>query len=260
MRDLHAVRTPENVVFEFELAGLASRALALTVDVCVMAALVGLAAVVSSVFGLVLAGLAKALYFVALFAIQWGYGAVLEWRWLGQTVGKRIAGTRVLSADGLPISFGQAALRNLLRVLDILPGAYLLGGACVLWDARARRFGDIAADTIVVRAPVLEKPVQSSVLNERYNSLAQDGSLAAVAASLSAVERELMQSLANRRERLPLPIRYELFSLLACHLEQRLAWHRPSFLSEERFVLNLLALVLQDAEPARGPTFTEPAP
>ena len=146
MRDVHAVRTPENVVFEFELAGLATRALGWTVDLCVMAALVGLAATISSIFGLVLAGFARALYFVTLFVIQWGYGAVLEWRFHGQTVGKRVVGARVLSSSGLPISFGQAALRNLLRVVDIVPGGYLLGGLCALFDPRGRRFGDIAAE------------------------------------------------------------------------------------------------------------------
>lgn len=247
MRDVHAVRTPENVVFEFELAGLSTRALGWAVDVCVMAVLVGLSATVSSVFGLVLAGFAKALYFVALFAIQWGYGAVLEWRWQGQTVGKRLVGVRVLGSNGLAISIGQAALRNLLRVVDILPGGYLLGGLSVLLDSRCRRFGDIAADTLVVRVQRAQRPVELIAPSERHNSFAADEAVRFALQSITAPEREVMVSLALRREQLPLRTRHELFAKLAQHLERRLGLQRPGYLSEERFVLNLAAVASQGA-------------
>lgn len=240
MRDVHAVRTPENVIFEYELAGLASRALAVAVDLCVMGMLIGLTALTCAVFGVVLAGFARALYFVALFAIQWGYGVVLEWRWHGQTVGKRVAAIRVLSSNGLAISFGQAALRNLLRIVDILPGGYLLGASSVLCDARARRLGDIAADTVVVRVQrdarlaeiVAEDGVQRASTREPAWLTAQR--------EITALERDLLHELAKRREQLPLPVRHELFAKLARHLEQRLALQRPAFLSEERFVLKLV--------------------
>jgi uncharacterized RDD family membrane protein YckC len=98
MRDVHVVRTSEHVRIEFEVAGLGTRGLAYLVDLAVMFGMLGCAAwVFSALFGL-LAGFANALYFVALFAIQWGYGATLEWRWRGQTVGKRLLGIRVVSA------------------------------------------------------------------------------------------------------------------------------------------------------------------
>jgi uncharacterized RDD family membrane protein YckC len=244
MRDLHAIRTPENVVFELELAGLAARALGWAVDVLVMLMLLSVAALTCAVFGVVLAGFARALYFVALFAIQWGYAVVLEWRWQGQTLGKRIAGTRVISSDGLAINFGQAALRNLLRVVDILPGLYLLGAASVLLDARARRFGDIAADTLVVR--VQRAPLRTHTPHERsrYNSFADSDELAQAARTITAAERDIMLRLSARRERLPPPLRYELFETLARHLQERLDLQCPTFMSQERFVLNLLAIAL----------------
>lgn len=245
MRDLHAVRTPENVVFEYELAGLASRALAWGIDLAVMAALVLLAGMLSSLFGLVLAGFAKALYFVALFAIQWGYGAFFEWRWDGQTFGKRVLRIRVLSAGGVPIGFGQAALRNLLRVLDILPGAYLLGAVCVLSDARARRFGDMAADSVVVRTRRSERPAEIVAPSDRYNSFVNVPWLTHAARTITAPERDAMLGLAFRRERLPLSVRHELFAKLARHLERRLEVQRPEYLSDERFVLNVTAALLQ---------------
>jgi uncharacterized RDD family membrane protein YckC len=241
MRDVHTVRTPENVVFEHELAGLTARALGLLIDILVMSTLVGLAALTCAVFGVVLAGFARALYFVALFAIQWGYAVVLEWRWHGQTIGKRIAGTRVLASTGLEISFGQAALRNLLRMVDILPGGYLLGAVSALLDGRGRRLGDIAADTLVVR---VERGIRLKEIlgdNQRASVSEQDSAWTHATGAMTAPERELLIDLVERREQLPLSVRHDLFAKLAHRLESRLGLSRPEFLSDERFLLNLAA-------------------
>lgn len=256
MRDVHTVRTPENVVFEHELAGLTARALGVLIDILVMSTLVGLAALTCAVFGVVLAGFARALYFVALFAIQWGYAVVLEWRWHGQTVGKRIAGTRVLTRQGLAISFGQAALRNLLRIVDILPGGYLLGGVSALLDARGRRLGDIAADTIVVRAQRGARLNDILGEHERVSILEPGDAWASAARALTAPERDALLSLVARREGLPLDVRYGLFAKLARHLEARLGLSRSEFLSDERFLLKLAAVVappLASKRPAQRP-------
>lgn len=245
MRDLYAIRTPENVTFEFELAGLASRALSWSVDVIVMALLTGLAFVCASLFGVVFAGLARALYFVLAFLIQWGYGALLEWKLLGQTVGKRLLGLRVVSSEGATITFGQAAVRNLVRIIDILPGCYLVGGCSALVDRHGRRLGDLAAGTLVVRQRSSPRPATVLAPVDRYNSFSHDQSLAHAAERITAPERDTMVGLAIRREGLPVTVRYALFSKLAGHLERRLGVARPDHLSEERFVLNLTAIVLQ---------------
>jgi len=253
MRDVHSIRTPENVVFEFELAGLASRALAWLIDLLAMAALISVAALLVSVFGLVLAGFAKALYFVLAFAIQWGYGATLEWRWHGQTLGKRLVGLRVLSSYGTPITFGQAVVRNLLRVVDLLPAVYLLGGLSALCDKSARRFGDIAADTVVVRTRHATRPAAIAAPSGRHNSFARDASITHAARAVTAPERDAMLALALRREQLPLAVRHALFAKLAGHLERRLGFQRPAYFSEERFVLNLTAIALErDGESPTG--------
>jgi uncharacterized RDD family membrane protein YckC len=244
MRDLYAIRTPENVSFELELAGLASRALAWAVDVAVMATLTGLALLVANVFGIVFAGLGKALYFVLAFAIQWGYGAALEWRMQGQTFGKRVVGLRAVSASGTTLTFGQAALRNVVRAVDILPAGYLVGGLSALLDRHGRRLGDLAAGTVVVRQRSSPRPSAVLAPVDRYNSFLNDPSVAHAAERINAPERDTMVGLSVRRESLPVAVRYALFAKLAGHLEQRLGVRRPDYLSEERFVLNLTALAL----------------
>jgi uncharacterized RDD family membrane protein YckC len=256
MRDVYTIRTPENVSFDFELAGVASRAVAWLIDVLVMFGLLMLMMMIAAVIGFVLGGIASALYFVVAFCIQWGYGALSEWRWNGQTLGKRAIGIRVLQLSGTPVTLMQAVVRNLVRIVDILPAFYLAGGASALLDARGRRLGDLAAGTVVVRQRRSPRPSAVVAPVERYNSFVHDPAVIHASTRITAPERDAMVGLALRRDNLPLPVRYALFSKLSSHLEERLGLARPDYFSEERFVLNLTAVVLglsaaSDARAAR---------
>ncbi len=239
-----AIVTPENVRFEFWLAGLASRAAAWVIDLLVMSALTTLVLVIVSVAGVLLGGVAAAIYFVLAFLIQWGYGALCEWGWAGQTVGKRVVGIRVLQLSGTRITLLQALVRNLVRVVDLMPALYLAGGACALLDTRGRRLGDLAAGTVVVRQRRTPRPSAVVAQVDRYNSFIHDPLVVHQGTRVTAPERDAMVSLALRREQLPLPVRHALFAKLARHLETRLGVPRPEYFSEERFVLNLTAVVL----------------
>jgi uncharacterized RDD family membrane protein YckC len=68
----------------------------------------------------------------------------------GATPGKALNGLVVVSADGRPLTLRSVSIRNLLRLVDALPGAYLLGGAFVISTANSQRIGDLAARTTVV--------------------------------------------------------------------------------------------------------------
>src|SRR6266567_7493718 len=70
---------------------------------------------------------------------------------IGQTVGKRLLGLRVLRADGGRPSGWAIAGRTLLRLVDGLPVLYLAGFITMLATGRARRqrLGDLAAGTAV---------------------------------------------------------------------------------------------------------------
>ena len=69
-----------------------------------------------------------------------GYFAVFEWVWRGQTPGKRWLKLRVIREDGRPISFFEAMIRNLLRVVDIIfPPFYSIGLISVFASARDQR-------------------------------------------------------------------------------------------------------------------------
>ena len=249
MHERLTIRTPENVAFHFELAGVGSRALAYVIDVLVMAIALALLGAVLSIVGIAFSGLAAALYFVAAFAVQWGYGAGFELAY-GRTPGKRAAGIRVVQQNGLPITPAQAAIRNLVRVVDMLPLFFLAGVTSALCDERGRRLGDLAAGTVVVRMRRAPRPAALIAPLERHNSFVRDPIVVQACGRITAPERDAMLGLALRREHLPLPVRHALFGKLAAHLEARLALPRPAFLSEERFVLNLAAAAIAPAAPA----------
>ncbi len=255
MRDVHEIRTPENVAFEFERAGLASRALAWAIDLAVMGSAITAVACGVSATQSIVGGFAVALLSIAVFLVQWWYGALAEWWSGGRTIGKRVVGLRTLDERGLRVSFAQAVVRNLVRVVDLLPGLYLLGGVCALLDPAGRRLGDLAAGTLVVRERRAPQPAQIVPPTERHNTFLRDPLVAHAARRVAPLEREAMIALSLRREGLPLGVRHALFARLGAHLEARLGVARPPFFSQEKYVLHLTSVVLSAgaAPPASAP-------
>jgi uncharacterized RDD family membrane protein YckC len=71
----------------------------------------------------------------------------------GQTLGKKALGVRVARLDGSKAGAGAVVIRTLLRIVDSLPLAYLVGLIVVLITGQRRqRLGDLAAGTTVVSA------------------------------------------------------------------------------------------------------------
>src|ERR1700682_744968 len=91
-------------------------------------------------------------------AVVWvTYYAVLEGLF-GATVGKRFAGLRVTDLEGRRIGPQAAIVRNLARLLDVLPFGYLLGGILTLVTRHHQRLGDRLAGTIVVPVGAVTGP------------------------------------------------------------------------------------------------------
>lgn len=168
LRQEYTIDTPENVTFGYDIAGIGSRFIGALLDTLILAvALV----VLNLVIGLILAwsvgperlfaendeqigwigGLIIALYALVNFLIFWGYYIVFELLWNGQTPGKRVAKVRVVRLDGNPAGFMEIVVRNLVRVVDFLPSAYGIGLLTMFFNQQARRLGDFAAGTLVVK-------------------------------------------------------------------------------------------------------------
>jgi uncharacterized RDD family membrane protein YckC len=166
----YTIDTPENVTFGYEIAGIGSRFIAALIDNIILGVLllglnIALLVLVSTLGGDPssveqsleqssedwVVGLIIAIYALLNFVIWWGYYLLFEWLWHGQTVGKRVAHIRVVRLDGAPVSFVPVAVRNLVRVVDFLPVGYGVGVVTMFCNRQARRLGDFAAGTLVVK-------------------------------------------------------------------------------------------------------------
>lgn len=153
------VHTPEGVALRLPAAGPVPRAFAWLIDFAIRFALV----VVASMFLAFLGRFGMGVYLVFLFLVVWGYPVAFEALWNGQTPGKRAMGLRVVAANGAPVGWMAAFVRNLMRTVDMLPFGYAFGLASSLVDPWGRRLGDVVARTLVVHAPRTREGVHAPV-------------------------------------------------------------------------------------------------
>src|SRR5713226_4857750 len=147
------VSTPERVAFQYPVAGPGSRFLAQLIDQLILTVILVAVVIVVFVLGaatndrdltLLLVGLAS-------FVIVFFYFLITEAMFGGQTPGKRALRLRVVGDQGQPITFSQALIRNLVRVVDFLPVYYGVGLITLFINGRGKRLGDLAAGRVVVR-------------------------------------------------------------------------------------------------------------
>ena len=78
------------------------------------------------------------------------YHPVLEILMRGSTPGKRMAGVRIVTRSGDIPGIGALLIRNVFRLVDSMPFAYLVGLTTALFTEQHVRFGDIAAGTLLI--------------------------------------------------------------------------------------------------------------
>jgi uncharacterized membrane protein SpoIIM required for sporulation/uncharacterized RDD family membrane protein YckC len=225
LEQIHSVETPEQVEISYTIAGLGSRLFAALIDAAIIiATFIGL--LLLAAWGLsgggppapgvtpdVSASWAFALLYLMQFAFMWGYYVLFEALADGRTPGKRALRLRVVQEDGLSISFGSSAIRNIMRLVDLQPG--LLAGVgiiSILVTSRSRRIGDLVAGTIVVR----ERPIPIARAEAATEALLGEP-------VLSAAEFELLHRYVERRMTLRAADRDRLAGLLAERFRAHLA-------------------------------------
>jgi uncharacterized RDD family membrane protein YckC len=201
-----SIETPEQIALEFPLASAGSRFLALAIDTLLqlagfaVLALVALLAQFTRVDYQSLVGTwALAIVVILGFLLYYGYFAIFETLWSGQTPGKRAIRLRVITTSGRPITVHEALLRNLLRIVDQIPGIYGVALISVFMTERHQRLGDLAADTVVVA----EQPIaHRDVATTGRGRMAPSG-----ATRLSAQELQLIEAFLHRRHDLTYDVR-----------------------------------------------------
>ena len=228
------ISTPERVSFEYQVAGLGTRAIAQLLDLLILAGV--LAGVYFAAIAIGQAGSDTVAYLVAVigsFVIIFGYFWACEAFWSGQTIGKKVFRLRAVGDRGEPMTFFQAGIRNIVRIVDFLPYAYGVGLVVLFINGKGKRLGDLAAGTLVVKdsdyvwlwqlpggQPAPTPPPASPAPEAQPVSL--PSAYAPPAAFAPATPAELMlrrldpelrrfvASYARRRAELPLPLRAQL--------------------------------------------------
>src|SRR2546428_9067859 len=146
------VTTPERVSFDYQVAGLGTRAIAQILDLLILSAvLLALLFAALAVGQTSLEVLAYLMVIIGGFVVVFGYFWACEAFWSGQTVGKKVFRLRAVGDRGEPMTFVQAGIRNIVRIIDFLPYAYGVGLVVLFVNGRGKRLGDLAAGTIVVK-------------------------------------------------------------------------------------------------------------
>ncbi|HKC20052.1 MAG TPA: RDD family protein [Candidatus Dormibacteraeota bacterium] len=210
------VATPERVSFGYQVAGLGTRAIAQLLDLLILGGV--LLGVWFAALAVGQTGLQTVAYLLALlgsFVVVFGYFWACEAFWSGQTVGKRAFRLRAVGDRGEPMTFVQAGIRNVVRLVDFLPYAYGVGIVVLFVNGRGKRLGDLAAGTVVVK--------DSDAVQLWQVPGGRPADAPAVTASLAPATpaelalrridpelRRFVASYARRRPELPVPLRAQL--------------------------------------------------
>lgn len=274
-----AILSAENVSFSLETAGLGSRLAALSIDTTIQMLVAGLGylAVAGADYYLGLSrfvppfwqSVQQAILGVLGFLLFFGYYFFFEWRWDGQTPGKRFFGLRVTTSDGLPLTLWPAMIRNIVRVVDFMPMFYGFGAVLCLSNNLNQRGGDLAAGTLVVVEGKREKAQKTMTMRQAVDSFLQaattipgtqqstpyqdeelqvetaiksvDPEALALARTLSREDYELARDFLARRDTLPAVARKRLANSLAQRLAAKMKVVVPA--DAEVFVSDVVAML-----------------
>ena len=231
------IETPEGVSVTVPLAGVGSRFIAATIDFAIQATVIVVALVVFVAYG-VGGAAGSGIFSIVVFVMFFVYDVAFEVLSGGRTPGKRWTGLRVVRAGGQPVNLVTSAIRNLIRPVDFLPSAYLVGIAAILATKRNQRLGDLAAGTVVARAP---RKSARPALPPPSTPVELPSSLGAWDVSaISASDIATVRSFLERRNSLQSGARTELARTMASRLRPRVGGLSESApLSDEAFLEQL---------------------
>lgn len=229
MDDRYTIDTPENIAFDYDIAGIGSRFIATLIDTfLIILFIIAMSMVLGILLPLLNIQLDLSENFLiwllvgGLFLLLIAYYVIFEMIWNGQTPGKRTVRLRVVRQGGLPVTFVAVALRNLLRLVDFLPSFYGVGVVTMFIDGQSRRLGDFAAGTLVVRE---RAAVSLDALTASSSDAAPPADAVLTLPNMNLITAEdytLIQEFLRRRPELNSTARARLGQQLAEPIQERL--------------------------------------
>ena len=154
----------------------------------------------------------------------------------GRSLGKWAIGLRVVEDGGRPLTLRSSVVRNVLRLVDMLPTTYLFGLIAMLASEEGKRLGDMAAGTVVVRldTPPPAPPIQLDAPGADAFRFDREQ-----LARVGETERALVRQTLRRAPTLPPPLAAEALGRAAAVLAERMG-HEPVPPREQRAFLQAL--------------------
>ena len=255
-KDRLTIQTPEQVGFDYVLAGLGSRTAAFLIDTVIrwFVFLAILAVVLLLLRVLPAINLSKwvadpskpwlfwliALAVLAYSLVDLGYFLFFEALWSGQTPGKRRQGLRVVRIDGQPIGWLESSIRNILRAVDLLVGLYPVGIVVVFLSPNNQRIGDYAAGTVVIVERKRSVPGDRKQIHTAQVLTGPE--IEWYVARLKPAQYQVLRSFLERRDQMEQGPRHELARLLSHQLLKQMPKSARMSISYESFIEEIIAL------------------
>ena len=163
-------------------------------------------------------GLAIAILLLTEFVVETCYFIFWELATGGRSIGKFIVGLRVVRRNGMPIDIRGSIVRNLMRIVDILPAEYLVGITTILLSPSGERLGDHVAGTIVIRLDRPERATEIPALESAAALVLTREQLA----KLGPREIQLLRNVLRRSSTSPEPRAAALIAEVAQTMRERL--------------------------------------
>jgi uncharacterized RDD family membrane protein YckC len=245
--DQRHIATPEGVQLALPLAGIATRFMALMLDLAIIFGVAFILLMASLVTAEAVAVIVAS-SLVLVFYI--GYFVIFEVAGGGRTVGKRAVGLRVVTDGGAPAGLRASLIRNLMLLLEGLPLFYAPAIVSALVTRNNQRLGDLMAGTLVVREVKAPRPHYYTpspippIPPERYASW----DVTAIGDNESVAVRAFLE----RRQQLEPGARAAIAAQLAGRLRPLVAGVRPG-LTDETFLEHLAAAKARGTIPDHRP-------
>lgn len=241
------ILTDEGVFFEYNLANLYSRMYAFLVDqLLVIVAMMAISVAISLTIGFVSNKLATIVSTFIFFFIQQGYFIYFEYKWRGQTPGKRMMQIRVAHVNGFDLQLNQIIIRNLVRAVDGLPFLGAFGGIVCFFSKNHQRLGDMAGSTIVLDVKKIPSlPLQQLPIN-KFNSMIKYPHLCAkLRKKVSPEEVQIIFELLHRKKTIEADSSFELYDNAKEYFQKKVAFPDEDLvnMSAEQYLINLVNIL-----------------
>jgi uncharacterized RDD family membrane protein YckC len=176
------------------------------------------------------------------FALYFGYFALFEAIWNGQTPGKRVARIRVIKETGRPINPPESLARNLMRLVDQLPAFYATGIVSMVLSRKSKRLGDFVAGTIVIH----ERSLQD--IKPLWQAASGAATFSHGSRNLSPEDFALIEAFLNRRDSLAPDVRYRMADQIVTRIRPQISFAPGDTLTGEK----LLEALAQERRSSAG--------